>query len=224
METTISDSTGFSVKVSLNKILLICGILSPLLYVGTDILAAMHWEAYSYTSQTFSELIAIDAPTRPFVVSLSLTYALLMFAFGVGVWQSAARKRALRFTAVGIVGKEILGLVVTLFFPMHMRGVEVSFTDTMHATLTGVGVLFFLFAIGFGAAAFGKRFRLYSIGTIVILVVFGVLAGLDAPLMTANLPTPWMGVWERINIFGYFLWLVVLAVILLRMEKEQRLN
>jgi hypothetical protein len=147
-----------------------------------------------------------------------------MYAFGVGVWQSAARKRALRFTAVGIVGKEILGLVVTLFFPMHMRGVEVSFTDTMHATLTGVGVLFFIFAIGCGATAFGKRFRLYSIGTIVILVVFGVLAGLDSPLMKTNLPTPWMGVWERINIFGYFLWLVVLDVILLRMEKEQRLN
>lgn len=221
MKTTISDSTKVSGKFRLKKILLICGILSTIIYVGTDILATMQWEDYSYTSQTFSELIATNAPTRPLVVQLSIIYALLVYAFGLGVWQSGGQKHELRLTAVGIVGKEVLGLVVTLFFPIHLRGVQVSYTDTMHATLTCVGVLFFLIAIGFGAAAFGRWFRLYSIGTIVILVVFGVLAGLDAPRMTANLPTPGMGVWERINIFGYLLWIVVLAIILLRSEKEQ---
>jgi len=41
------------------KLLLICGILSSLLYVGTDILAAMLYEGYSYTSQSISELGAI---------------------------------------------------------------------------------------------------------------------------------------------------------------------
>jgi hypothetical protein len=53
--------------------------------------------------------------------------------------------------------------------------------------------------------------------------VFGVLTGLDAPRLAANLPTPWMGVWERINIFGYLLWIIVLAIILLR-EKGARPN
>jgi len=42
---------GELLKVLLKKVLLICGILSSLLYVGTDILAAMQWEGYSYTSQ-----------------------------------------------------------------------------------------------------------------------------------------------------------------------------
>ena len=115
-----------------------------------------------------------------------------------------------------MIGKEVLGLVVTLFFPIHLRGVEGTLTDNMHAILTGVGVLFILLAIVFGATAFGKRFRLYSIVTIVILVVFGVLAGLNGPQMAANLPTPWLGVWERINIFGYMLWSVVFAIALLR--------
>jgi hypothetical protein len=105
------------------KVLLVCGILSSLLYVAINLLGAMRWEGYSSTSQTVSELIAIDAPTRPLVVPLFVTYALLVYAFGVGVWQSASRKHALRFADVGLVGKEILGLVVTLFFPMHLRGV-----------------------------------------------------------------------------------------------------
>ncbi|MDZ4871306.1 MAG: hypothetical protein CLLPBCKN_000694 [Chroococcidiopsis cubana SAG 39.79] len=200
------------------KVLLVCGILSSLLYVATVVLAAIRWEGYSSTSQTVSELIAIDAPTTPLVVPLFITYSLLVYAFGVGIWRSAGRKRALRFAAVGLVGKEVLGLVVTLFFPMHLRGVEGTLTDTMHAILTGVGVLFMLLAIGFAATAFGKRFRLYSIATILILLVFGILAGLDGSRLTANLPTPWMGVWERINIFGYMLWVVVLTIMLLRIQ------
>jgi Protein of unknown function (DUF998) len=200
----------------IRKILLICGILSSLLYAATVVLAAMRWEGYSPISQIVSELIAIDAPTRPLVVPLFITYCLLVFAFGVGVWQSPGRKRALRLVAIGLIGKEVLGLVVTLFFPMHLRGVEGTLTDTMHAALTFLGILFMLLALVSAATAFGKRFRLYSIVTILMLVVGGILTGLDAPRLATNLPTPWMGVWERINIFGYMLWVVVLSIVLLR--------
>jgi hypothetical protein len=51
--------------------------------------------------------------------------------------------------------------------------------------------------------------------------VFGVLTGLDQPRLAANLPTPWMGVWERISIFGYMLWVAVLAIALLRAQVER---
>jgi hypothetical protein len=203
------------------KVLLVCGILSTLLYVVTDIFAATRWEDYSYTDQTVSELFAIDAPTRPLVVPPFLTYSVLVIAFGLGVWGSAGRKRALHFTPVGLAGKEVEGFVVTLFFPIHQRGEEATFTDTMQATLAFVGVLFILLAMGFRATAFGKRFRLYSIGTILLLVVGGVLTALDQPRLAANLPTPWMGVWERINIYAFLLWVVVLAIAVLRAQVER---
>ena len=79
-----------------------------------------------------------------------------------------------------------------------------------------VAVLFMLVTMGFGAAAFGKRFRLYSIATILILLVSGALLSLDTQRMQANLPTPWVGVTERINVYGYLLWVAVLAIALLR--------
>jgi len=79
----------------------------------------------------------------------------------------------------------------------------------------------YLVAIGFGAAAFGKRFRFYSIVTILILIASSVLTGLDGPRIGANLPTPWVGVWERIMIGVFLLWVVVLAIVLLRAEKRQ---
>ena len=102
------------------------------------------------------------------------------------------------------------------FAPMHLRGEGFTLTDTIHIVLAVVTVLLMLLAIGFGTAAFGKRFRLYSIATLVILVTFGALSFLDGPRVAANLPTPWVGVWERINIGVFLLWIVVLALALLR--------
>jgi hypothetical protein len=202
--------------------LLTCGILSSLLYVATVVVAGLRWEGYSAASQTVSELFAIGAPTSGLVVPLFVLYALLVYAFGAGVWLSAGRSRALRAAAVLIIGKEVLGLIVTLFFPMHVRGTETTLTDQMHATLTLVGVACMLAAIGFAATAFGKRFRVYSIATIGLLVVFGVVAGLYGGHLEANLPTPWMGVAERINIFAYMLWVVMLATLLWRQVPATR--
>ena len=50
------------------KALLVCGVIAPLLYVAADIATAMRAAGYSYRDQTISELMAIDAPTRPFLL------------------------------------------------------------------------------------------------------------------------------------------------------------
>ena len=200
----------------LRMVLLICGICSSLLYIVMDVFAARSYEGYSYAGQTVSELIATGAPTRSVVAPLMVAYSVLVIAFGVGVWQSAGPTRALRVVAAGLIGKEVLSSAVTLFFPIHLRGVEGTFSDTLHGILTLVGSLCYLLAMGFGAAALGKRFRWYSIATILLLLVFGALAGAQIPRLEGNLPTPWLGLWERINIFATMLWIAVLAVVLLR--------
>jgi hypothetical protein len=201
------------------KVLLGCGIVAPLLYVATTILGALRWEGYSSTAQTVSELFAIDAPSRPLVVALFLAYSALVIALGVGVWGAARGQRALRVVGGLLIVNEARGILGTLFAPIRLRGVAGTSTDTWHMLITIVNVLCILLIIGFGATAFGTRFRRYSIGTILLLVVFGTLAGLDGPRLAANLPTPWMGVTERINIFGYLLWVAVLAVALLRAQE-----
>ena len=119
-----------------------------------------------------------------------------------------------------LIGLGVVDLVA-FFFPMHLRGTEITLSDTMHKNLTAVTVLLILLIIGYGATADGKWFRLYSIGTIAILIVFGALTGLDAPRIETNLPTPWIGVRERINIYGYMLWMAVLAIALLRVHVER---
>jgi Protein of unknown function (DUF998) len=200
------------------KVLLGCGILSSLLYVVMNIITARLYEGYNSASQTVSELSAIGAPTRPLWLLLGIPYSLLATAFGWGVWASAGRNRPLRVVGGLMVTYGVIGL---FWPPMHMRGAEFTLTDTMHIAFAMVTVLLMLLAIGFGAAAFEKRFRIYSIATIALLVVFGALTGLEAPRIAANLPTPWVGVWERINIGVFLLWVVALATALLRASLER---
>jgi hypothetical protein len=79
-------------------------------------------------------------------------------------------------------------------------------------------------ALAFGAAAFGVRFRIYSIATIVILLAFGTLTSSNTSRVAANLPTPWVGLWERISIVVFLIWVVVMAVVLLRTQAEDSQN
>ena len=163
-------------------------------------------------SQSVSELSAIGAPSRPLWVALDIVYDVLVIAFGVAVWKSADRSRPLRIVGVLLVAQGLVGFV---WPPMHQRGEGFTLTDTMHIAVTIVTVILMLLTIGFGAAALGKRFRLYSIATILVHVVFGILIGMDGPRIAANLPTPWAGLTERINIGIYMLWVAVLALVLL---------
>ena len=203
--------------LTLRKVLFLCGILSSLLYAAANVLAPMQWADYSSASQTVSELSAIDAPTRTLWVLLCIPYTLLAIAFGWGVWASAHRNRPLRVVGGLMLASGALGLVWPLA-PMHLRGAGFTLTDTMHIALAMATVLLMMLAIGIGAAAFGKGFRVYSIATLVILIAAGALTGSEAPRIAANLPTPWIGVWERINIGVYLLWVVVLAIVLWRAE------
>jgi hypothetical protein len=203
----------------LKRTLLVCGILSSLLYVAMTALVAMLWEGYSSASQTVSELSAIGAPTRGLWVPLGAIYTALVTAFGVGVWRSAGRNRALRGVGGLIVAYGALGLAWP-FAPMHLRETLAAgggtLEDTMHLVLGGVTVALMTLAIGVSAAAFGRPFRLYALTSLVILVTFGVLTFLDAPRLSSNLTTPLIGVWERINIGVFLLWVAALATMLLR--------
>ena len=89
-------------------------------------------------------------------------------------------------------------------------------SDTLHLVLGSVTVTSMLLTMTVSAAAFGDGFRFYSFASLAVLIVFGVLTFVDAPRIAANLPTPWIGLWERINIAVFLLWVVVLATLPLR--------
>jgi Protein of unknown function (DUF998) len=205
------------------QVLLGCGIVAPAWWVAMDVVGSLRYPGYSYIDQTISELSAEGAPTRTFMAVLSLIpYVVLMIAFGLGVWRVAGGRRAGHVTGTLLVIAAVWGGVGGLAFPMATREVIAAGQDTlrnqMHAWY-GIGMpLLAALAIGFGSRLLGKRFRYFSYATILTMLVFGLLMGLQTSAMTANQPTPWMGVEERITAHAEMLWFMVLAIALLRAQ------
>ena len=173
----------------LRKALLVCGILSSLLYAAMTVFIAMQWEGYSSASQTISELSAVGAPTRSLWALPGAVYTVLVTAFGWGIWRSANGLRVLRIVGGLIIAYGSLGLLWP-FAPMHLRETLAAGgstpSDTMHLVLASVTVLVMLLAIGFGSAAFGTRFRRYSIATLLILLAFGALTFFKSAILEAE--------------------------------------
>jgi hypothetical protein len=207
------------------KFLLYCGVAASLLYIAMNIFIPPLYEGYNWVTQTVSELSAVDAPTRPLWFPLGITYTLLIAVFGWGILKSTDRKRILRIVGILMILHGLLGLT---WSPMHQREVLAAgggtFTDTWHIVMSVITVLLMFLSIGFGAIAFGKGFRIYSFATILVFIVFGVLTFLESPNVDKNLPTPFIGLWERINIAAFMVWLLVFATILLRSEKKSSLR
>ncbi len=111
---------------------------------------------------------------------------------------------------------------------MHLREVIASgggtLTDTLHIVWATVTLLLMMALMGFGTAGMSKPFRLYTLITWIIFLICGIITFSYAKDMEANLPTPWMGVWERINIGAFMLWIIVFAVVLLKRLETQKDN
>ena len=199
------------------RVLLACGVLAPVLYVAMTLFVGLLWEGYSVVSGVPSELAAIGAPTRLLWMWLGAVYAVLMVAFGWIVWTTAPPNCALRITAALLIAHTVVG---QFWPPMHQRAVLAAgggtLTDTLHLVWAGITGVFFMLIVGFGAAALGKRFRVYSIATLVIGLVCGAVTSTYASRVQADLPTPGVGVWERISIATFMGWIAVLAITLLR--------
>ena len=212
MGTTIHPTIEISKETGGQKLLLNAGIIASLYYVVINIFVGLQYDGYSFASQTVSELSAIDAPTRMLWMILVAVYTLFMIAFGWGVMQAAQNKKPLRRAGVLIILSSIIGLA---WPPMHQREVLAvgggSLTDTLHIVFTFITVVLMMMIIIFSLTALGKGFRIYSIVSIVILIGMGILTSLQAPEMESGLATPTIGIWERINIGAFMLWVIVFA-------------
>ena len=138
-----------------------------------------------------------------------------LLACGYGVWLTHARP--LRIAGALLMVYAVFGV---FWPPMHLRPVLAAgggtLTDTLHIVWTAISAALMMLAMGFAAAFFGTPFRVYSIVTIIAMLVFGWVTGTYAPAMQADLPTPWVGVVERVLIAFQMLWIVAFATALLR--------
>jgi hypothetical protein len=210
-----------AVSGTLQKTLLVSGLLSSLMYVAFDLVAASRYPGYSLVNQAISELSAIDAPAASASLWkwLGPVYGSLFLAFTIGALRSARGNRALRRS--GLIMLAFIGWgMLWPFFPMHQRGTETTSSDLGHLILGGGSNVLILGFIGYGAFALGKHFRNWSLATMAVFFLSAIGTFSYVSEIGAGDPTPWLGIIERIMIYVYLLWVATLAVALLLRDRE----
>ena len=133
--------------------------------------------------------------------------------------RAANGNRPLRVTGGLLIAHGVVS-VQWFWFPMTARDDIIAgsmrWNDAGHLALIAWSGLFALAEISCGAGAFNWRFRVYSIVTVVTALVFAALTGTQAANLVGGEGTPLMGVYERVSIGAWLLWIAVLSVISLR--------
>jgi hypothetical protein len=216
MSTPVQASTSRR-DTRITHLMLSCGVAYLVLYIlANDVVAAAIYDGYSRMDQAISELSATGAASRPFLVAMTPVFAVLLIACGVGVWRSALGSRRLQALGATLMAWGA-SQVAWLWYPMTPR-VEAAATgsvgtnDVGHIILTALTFAFILIVITLGALSFGRRFRWYSIGTAVVLLVAGGIVGVMSAGLVEGDATPWMGLIERVSAYGMMAYVAALAV------------
>ncbi|GGI01618.1 hypothetical protein GCM10007170_41470 [Arthrobacter liuii] len=186
--------------------LLTAGPLSSLLYVVfTDGIAASQWDGYRRAEQMVSELFAVGSPGYAVLAPFTWLYTVLFTAFGVGVWASVRGNRALRIGA-GLLTAYGLWNIMGAIYPLRL-GDDSSIP--MHIVATNIQLALMVAAMCFMAAGFHGWMRIYSIVSLAVSALMGMVAFMAAPG-----PNLVLGISERVSIGAFLLWVAVLAVVL----------
>ena len=202
----------------LRKILIYCGIAAPILYVITAIVGAAVRNDYSHIVNAISELISNGAPNKAILDIVFNIYNALLLAFAIGAFYALKNSPSFCRIAMGLlIGIQILSFSWG-FFPMDPMGSQATFTGTMHNVLGGIVALAtiimpLLMGLGLRQMDGFQGYVKYSFISSAIIFVSGltgvILAGQGIHLF---------GLFERITIGTYDLWLFVTALNLLKTE------
>lgn len=222
MENLLTSSIGIREKANIWRLLLLSGLISAIFYVVTDIIASLSYQGYSIFDQNYSELLATGAPTRQWLLLASIAYNFLVVCFAVAIWKTGSPTRVARITGVIMTGYAIMSMITPLYFQMDMRGAVPTPRGSLHPLMTAVMSFFILLSIVLGAFLSGKRFRIYSFVTLIVIIMFGLLTVSQVNALEAGIDTPWMGLKERGNIYITMLWFAILSLNLVHQERMKK--
>ncbi|MDF2626968.1 MAG: hypothetical protein K0R39_799 [Symbiobacteriaceae bacterium] len=201
----------------MRKLYLTCGILAPIAYVVTVIYGAAITPGYSHVAHAISSLVEAGAPLRWKIDPGFILYNCLLLAFAAGLLRevtAARRPGTLVGAALALTVVPILSLLM-YFFPQDPIGSAPTTAGTVHLILAlGTAVLTILTMLLTGAGA--RRYlplqhlRRFAVWNALFVFITG---GMSTAGMA--LKSPYFGIFERMTIGGFELWVLVLALSLL---------
>jgi hypothetical protein len=204
-------------SAAVQNLLLGAGVASSVVYLTADLLCGLRYPGYRFGDQTISELSALGSPTAALWATLLRGYALLFVGFTIGVFREGRANRRLRVTAWLLIVFALTGPLWS-FVPMHQRGDVFTWSDVGHIALGGVTVILMTAVILVGSDSLGTRFRAFSRLIAGVVLVAGASTFAYVPRMIDQQPTPWLGVIERMCLYGFLLWSAVLAIAVIRQD------
>ena len=205
----------------LRKLMLYCGIAAPVLYIATAIVGAALRPDYSHIVNAISELLSNGAPNKAILDIVFNIYNALLLAFAIGAYSVLKNSPRISRIAMGIlIGIQVLSFSWG-FFPMDPLGAEATFAGTMHNVLGGIVALAtiimpLLMGLGFRQGSDFKRYSTFSFIASAIIFVSGLTG-----VILAGQGYLVFGVFERITIGAYEVWIFVTALNLLKILRAE---
>ena len=191
------------------------GVTAPLLYAGAVILGGALWPQYSHLKDPISLLASDGAPDALMMNVLFAVYDIVLTLFGLTWWFAGRRsRRPISAVLLSVIG--ILGLLM-FFFRQDASGTDMTTTGLVHIVLAAAMSLLTMVAILLrGRTELHGRpgAALFSFASLAVVFVTGGLAAM-------SIARHWSygGVFERLTIGAFLLWVLVEAIMLANRAK-----
>jgi hypothetical protein len=201
------------------KVLALCGILAPVLYIAALIVGNILDPSYSQVGKTVSEIIERGAPNRDLLNAIFIIYNILLIPFAVGLYFKLRKASTTAMVAIALIVNAVLGVAWTLFFPLDIGGKSASLTGTLHLVVGALVVpLIFAIELGFWRSARKddkwRQYGKFSLVIFAITLVFGIMT-------VAFVNSDYRGLLERITTGSFLLWVEVLALKLYSLSNQK---
>lgn len=197
------------------RILLSGGILAPLFYLLNDIIGGIATPDFNYMTNTVSDLTKAGS-TYVLGSILLLVSSLMGIAFGIGIILNYKKNKLIFSSGLFLTVIGVFNIFTGTIFPQDTIGGAVTFPGIMHLVLVGISaILIFptllIMAIGLYKEKKWVSFRSYTFISVFIMFVFG---GLSAFVIMNGIEM--IGLVERISVYTFQIWSVVLAYLLIK--------
>jgi hypothetical membrane protein len=170
------------------KLLFYGGIFGPIVFLLNDIIGSIITQGYSPIINAVSELTQAGSENIYLLSSLFLISAIMLIVFGIGIvaQYKYGHSKLLFLGGIFIIILGVFSALSGTIFPMDPFNGEATFAGTMHIILTGLNIILIilfipLIGIGLYKEKQCKSFRLYSIITVLIMVILGGLTTVPPP-------------------------------------------
>lgn len=200
----------------MKKIYPLVGIIGPIIYILAVFIGGALRHDYSPLYNAISELSMANAPNKLLMDILFGLYNIFILILGAGAFLDPDYKsKKFNSAALMLVVIGILGLMV-LVFTQDPRGSPATLYGTLHIALSGVTALLTIISVILVGLSFKeykgqKNFTWYSYATAILIFLSG---GAGAASIANNSPIG--GLFERITIFLFMVWVIVFSYILFR--------